>query len=256
MSAAADEAFAHHVGKWHRREPEMALAEVFCPPEQRRRHQAWGALLFELREAVFELSDPRVSAVKTGWWAEALQALEAGQSRHPLTGPLTDCAAPWSRLARAVIETLHSESRPESPEHAIAGVQPLADAVTAVESAVFGQAAPTDAIARAVAIHWLLHRLPQGLGHDDAARIPMNLLARHNLTADQLAGGQGQAVLQDWAGELRQRLPARVPEACLFRRLRTRFDRDRLLRLMSGRGFSPAPAPWNVWQGWRAARSG
>lgn len=255
MSAAAGEAFAHHVGKWHRREPEMALAEVFCPPEQRRRHQAWGALLFELREAMFELSDPRVTAVKTGWWAETLQALEAGQGRHPLAEPLSSCAAPWSTLARAVIETPHSESRPESPEQAIAGVQPLADAVTAVESAVFG-CAPTDTIARAVAIHWLLHRLPLGLGHDDVARIPMNLLARHNLTAGQLAGGQGQAVLQDWAGELRQRLPARVPEACLFRRLRTAFDQKRLQRLVDGQGFAPAPAAWSVWRGWRAARSG
>ena len=87
MTPAADPT-AHFVDKWHRREPEMALAEVFCPPERRPVFRAWGALVHELREAAFELSDARVTAVKCQWWAEELLGLAQGRSRHPLTGPL------------------------------------------------------------------------------------------------------------------------------------------------------------------------
>ena len=64
MSGLPVDAIEHFVAKWHRREPEMALAEVFCPPEARARFRAWGALVHELREAAFELSDARVTAVK------------------------------------------------------------------------------------------------------------------------------------------------------------------------------------------------
>ena len=72
MSTLPADAIEHFVAKWHRREPEMALAEVFCAPEQRPRFRAWGALVHELREAAFELSDARVTAVKSQWWAEEL----------------------------------------------------------------------------------------------------------------------------------------------------------------------------------------
>jgi hypothetical protein len=69
VNTLSADAIEHFVAKWHRREPEMALAEVFCAPEQRARFRAWGALVHELREAAFELSDARVTAVKSQWWA-------------------------------------------------------------------------------------------------------------------------------------------------------------------------------------------
>lgn len=255
MSIGNREAFAHHVEKWQRREPEMALADVFCPPAQRERFRAWGALLFELREAVFELSDERVTAVKTGWWAETLLALEQGQRRHTLTEALSGTQAPWSALARAVIEVAQYDERPGQLSHSLASVQPLAQALVAVEAVLFeGEA---DAVAaEAVAVHLLLQRLPHGLATTDAARVPLHLLARHGLAVTELGTARSEPLLRDWAAELLAALPRRLPAACLYRRLRTRFDRVRLQRLAAGRGFSPAAGPLLVWQGWRAARAG
>src|SRR4249919_1668483 len=104
MAATESPALAAFVGKWLTREPEMAIAEVFCSAERKPLYRAWGALLHELREAAFELSDVRVTEVKTAWWAEELIGVGQGRHRHPLTEILADRAAPWSALGRALLE--------------------------------------------------------------------------------------------------------------------------------------------------------
>lgn len=247
------EAFDHHVGKWHRREPEMALAEVFCPAAERQRFRAWGALLFELREAMFELSDARVAAVKCGWWAETLIALQQGQGRHPLTEVLLGVPAPWPALARALVALPHDAARPSDTAEAVGHLLALSGALAEVEAGLFA-AAP--AAAPAIAVHLLLQRLPAGLGAEDGARIPLHLLARHQLTTEALPTAQSAPLLRDWARELDAQLPSRLPGVCLYRRLRCAFDGARLQRLAAGRGFAPPPAALSVWRGWRAARAG
>ena len=115
-------------------------------------------------------------------------------------------------------------------------------------------AAPGPRDADAVAVHLLLHRLPEGLAADDQAGLPMNLLARHGLTAAQVAAGQGEPLLRDWAGELLAALPPPSAHPGLFRRLRAGFDRARLARLAAGRGFDP-PGPFaTLLRAWRLAR--
>lgn len=253
MTATAHEPIAQFVAKWHRREPEMAQAEPFCAPDLRPRFRAWGALLHELREATFELSDPRVSQVKGQWWAEELVGLAGGRGRHPVTGPLAGVAADWAGLAQALLATALDDSRPADVAQALRRLQPLGDALARVEASVFGaEAAPGGD--RAIAVHLLLHRLPEGLAADDQALLPMNLLARHGLTAAQVAAGQGEALLRDWGGELLAALPA-ARHPVLYRRLRAGFDRARLARLAAGRGFDP-PGPFaTLWRAWRLARA-
>jgi phytoene/squalene synthetase len=252
VSVPASEAIEHFVAKWHRREPEMALAEAFCPPGQRPRFRAWGALVHELREAAFELSDARVTAVKCQWWAEELANLPQGRGRHPISTVIDAPGLPWTRLARALIEQSQLDARPGDADAALAHMQPLAAALTDIESALFGVDAAAEA--RPLAVHLLLQRLPQGLAAEDQARLPLNLLARHGVTVAQVAAGEGAPLLQDWARQLLAALPAAHAPAPLFRRLRTGFDRARLARLAAGRGFAPPPAPASVWRAWRIAR--
>ena len=265
MSAAANaSATTHFVDKWLRREPEMQLATVFCErvdaavDEPVLRFQAWGALLHELREAVFELEDPGVAAAKRGWWAEELHQVAAGRPRHPLGEALATLpeakAAPWTGLALAVVGG-GGEGRAPDTAQAIAALQPLAEATLAVENALFRARNDDRGAAPALAVHWLLQRLPRGVGDEDAARVPMHLLARHGLTVARLPGA-GDAWLRDWAGELRAALPSRVDGAFL-RRARTRFDAARLQRLVrrGGQGgFDDPAAPGTLWRAWRAAR--
>lgn len=250
MTPAADP-MAHFVEKWHRREPEMALAEVFCPPAHRVAFRAWGALLHELREATFELSDARVTAAKTQWWAEELLRLAHGAGRHPVCAALP-AGLPWAALARALLEQAAFDGRPSDTGEALSQLAPLAEAIATIEAGLHG--APT--ASGAVAVHLLLQRLPRGLLDADQARLPLNLLARHGLTVARVAEGQGEPLLRDWARELLAALPDATPSQGLYRRLRTGFDRARLQRLAAGRGFDPPPAPASLWRAWRLARAG
>lgn len=251
--STGNEAIAHFVAKWHRREPEMAQSEVFCPEGQRPRFRAWGALVHELREAGFELSDVRVSAVKSQWWAEELANVAAGRSRHPVTAPLLGAEADWPRLGQALLRQVVDEQRPADAAQALAQVMPLASALADAEAAVFATRAG-EHDARALAVHLLLQRLPAGLAADDQALLPMNLLARHGLTAAQVAAGQGELLLRDWAAALAAELPAPRAHDSLFRRLRSGFDHARLARLAKGRGFDPPGPVATLLRAWRLAR--
>jgi hypothetical protein len=258
----------HFVEKWFRREPEMRIAAAFCaradaPPangretEAKLRFEAWGALLHELREALFELPDAGVAAAKRGWWAEELQLISQGKPRHPLGEALASYVeakqAPWTGLSLALVGG-GGDARAADTAQALAALQPLARSTLAVEDALFATRSEP-ATADALAVHWLLHRLPRGLGDEDAARVPMHLLARHGLTAASLPSA-ADPFLRDWAGELLARLPVHGGGAFL-RRARTRFDRARLQRLRAkgGQGgFDDPGAPGTLWRAWRAAR--
>lgn len=270
MSAEAAAATAHFVQKWWLREPEMRIAAVFAASADRQaggldraaaelRFQTWGALLHELREALFELADPGVAAAKRGWWAEELQAIAAGTARHPLgqvLAALPEAAgAPWTGLSLALLGKAGDASRASDLEEVIARLQPLAAATIAIENALFRAHGKQEAV-RALALHWLWHRLPAGLADEDGARVPMHLLARHGLTAAQLAT-VGDALLRDWAGELAAAMPASAPGASYLRRVVARFDRarlGRLARLGASRGFREPLAPASLWRAWGAAR--
>lgn len=248
------EALPHFFAKWQAREPEMAIAEVFVPAAEKYRYRAWGALLHELRETLFELSDVRVGDVKTAWWADELIGIGQGRARHPLTAALAEVRAPWSALGRALLETGTTERRASSTDEALRSLQPMAQAAIAVETGIFSVATDDEEAARALSVHWLLQRLPAGLAAEDQARIPMHLYARHGLTAAEVAEGKGGVLLRDWASELTQALPARVVAAPL-RRFRTTFDRARLDQLASGQGFGSPSSLGTLWRAWRAARA-
>ena len=249
------DAISPYVAKWFARESEMQVALVFCQPPQRTTFLAWGALLHELREALFELSTAQVMGVKSGWWAEELIALSKGTPRHPLTQALAGIDSPWSVLGRELLGVVGDDERRGDTAQAISALLALARAAIAVESALFG-AQPSEAAAQALAIHWLWQRLPQGLDAEDRARIPMHLFARHGITTAALAAGEGMPLLRDWASELAAALPVALPGSALASRARHRFDRARLQRLAADKGFGPASGLSTLWTAWRAARSG
>jgi hypothetical protein len=254
----------HFVEKWWQREPEMRVADAFSAGADpgnataRLRFQCWGALLHELRESVFELPDPGVAAAKRGWWAEELQGLGAGRGRHPLTMALVPLAeaqtAPWTGLSLALVGA-GGEARQPDTAQAVAALLPLARATIAVENALFRVRDDGEDAASSLAVHWLLQRLPHGLGAEDGARVPMHLLARHGLTLAQLPAA-ADPLLRDWARDLAAALPA-APRGAFLRRARARFDAARLARLQAkgGQGGFAAPAGFGtVWRAWRAAR--
>ena len=93
---------------------------VELAPQNPWAHYCLGLLLHELREAAFELSDPRVAEVKSQWWAEELLGLGEGRSRHPVTAPLAGTPADWPALVHALVELPAMPSRPGDTAAALA----------------------------------------------------------------------------------------------------------------------------------------
>lgn len=257
------------IGKWHAREPEMRFAEPFCPRLLRVRFRLWGALLLELREAAFELSDARVIEAKTAWWAEELARSAQHAARHPLTQALlrepmlqAQTALPWSQLGRALLASAASDPRPADSDAAIAGMRPLAEAMPAFEAALFGEASlaagrepaqPADAANASVA-HLLGERLRVGLHSEDGGRIPLSLLARHRITVAQLVEPVGAAAIADRAQQLLLIVPVRLNGASLYRRARWAYDRRSLQRIAQQHAATPAHPLRALWMAWAAAR--
>lgn len=239
--------------KWLHREPEMGLVLRFIPTAQREAAVRWGALLSELRETAFELSDPRVTQAKVGWWAEELLRFHQGQARHPLGHGLPP-GLPWVDLATALVAVAGGEGRASDPGEALAQVGPLAEAIARVEAGWFGGQAQA-ATQASVAVHLLAQRLVHGRADDDAARVPMNLFARHGLTPAALVDARGEAVVRDWSSELLVHAPRPDARLVVFRRLRAALDLEQLGHLRRHPGRVWRPGPLSVWRAWRLARA-
>jgi hypothetical protein len=255
MAESTEPELQHFVAKWYTREPEMRWVEVFCAPSLKEIFQAWGALQHEIRHTLFELSDARVTEVKTHWWVEECQRMAAHNARHPVSLKLQAYPADWLGLAKTMLSVHDYTARASDSDEAIAQLMPLATALHAIETILFDSVHHAEA-ARSIAISMLLHRLPNGLATEDRARIPMHLLARHSISAAQMAElSVNHALLKDWARELQVRLPKSLNRACMLRNARIRFDHARLSTLINGNGFAASNAQMNVWRAWRAARS-
>lgn len=251
MSETSQQELQHFIAKWLAREPEMQFAEVFCPASEKSSFLAWGALLHELKHTLFELSDARVTEVKTAWWADELLRLAKAQPRHPITQALVDAELPWPALSSSLFGVIETASiRASNTAHALENLLPFASAVVAIEDGLFASKVP--ALNTLFAVHCLLQRLPQGLAHEDRARIPMHLLARYSINAGQLADIGMTGLLQDWGRELAG-ISVQNISGSLFRRARTRFDNAQLAALIQGKGLAKASAPQHLWRAWRAA---
>ena len=253
-----DEGLRAAFAKAESREPMHRAAAGFVPMALRADYMAWVALLEELRECAFELSDPRVTAVKSGWWAEELDGVARGAARHPLTRALVRRGGPWGGIGDA----LHAVAAEDAPaadcEGAITALRPFAEALVRVEAHLFGAPPSIEIQARCLAVHWLRLRLERGLEAGDRARVPLVLFARHGLRREQLAGPEGESLRRDWAGQLHELLPAGAPRGWAYPRLvDLHVDRRALQAAANARDASRgfAAAFQDVWHAWRCARN-
>ena len=101
-------AVAAFIAKWRVREPRMVYAEVFCPVHCVR-DAPWGALLFELREAAFELSDARLIEAKSRGGPMSCCALRT--RRGILDAVLAAPELPWNRSWRTACAMAQADVR-------------------------------------------------------------------------------------------------------------------------------------------------
>lgn len=253
---------AAQLAKLEARRPELAAARIFLTPPQRLSAPLWWALLDEIEEACFELSEPFIAQAKLGWWAEELVRGAAGNGRHPLLQALfaLPCtqgvqAAHWGALPQAAGALLERGLSPADSHEALALLGPLAAAVDRLELDLFGG----EGAAPGIAADLLLRRHQRAeAGHHAQARLPRNLLARHALAPAQLSEpgceAQRRAFARDLASELQPGIAAAAAGLCRPRALQMAVLRWRLARL-SEEGRVGAPAGLGLLFGlWRTAR--
>lgn len=253
-----DEGLRSAFAKVEAREPIHAAAAGFVPVESRTRFMAWVALLDELRECAFELSDPRVTAVKAGWWAEELDGVARGAARHPVTRVLVRSGGPWRGIGDALLAVAGDDAPSPDREGALAALRHLAEPLVALERHLFQSQGDVEPLSRTLAVHWLRLRLERGLEAPDRGRVPLSLFARHGLRREQVAGPEADALRRDWARQLHEALPQPPSVAWAYPRLiALHVERRRLDHAAAGRVVSRGVASGflEVYRAWRLARN-
>ena len=228
MSQSALDSF---LDKWRDRWPEWAVAEPFVPPPQRRLALAWFSVLQEFEDIMNVAGDPLPADAKLVWWQQELRDWSGQRSRHPLGRLLEPVRAPWAQLASTLPAMQEARAQPASLEQALKALQGFAEAVAAVERALFERHVAEDD-ARTIAVQWLQAR---------------------NAAAAVLARPPGTDAAS-WQATLLKAWPAK-PKLARPRRVWSRIARLRLKREYAGKGAF-APPLQQLWHSWRAASGG
>lgn len=246
MTAAAaaaerDDALEDFTGKWRARWPEWSVAEVFVPRTQRGTALAWASLQQELTDAAWGGSDAAPGEAKLGWWAEELQGWGQGRRRHPLGLALQRQPAPWKALAVMLPSLRDSRERPGDRNEAFEMLTPLAEAIGAIDLALFGPVPGPSAEAAVAPI--LSSLLEARLVLQGDAAVPLSVVAR-------TLARPGEGAAAEWSRELLAQWPARGGST-VPRRLWTALAHTRLQRGDAARPLSPWTALLAAWRGAR-----
>ena len=266
---ADDAAFRSFEEKWLQANPEQAIVAIFLAPRQRRVASAFGCLINELEETIFEIREPQVAALKLNWWRDELARAGAGHARHPVTHELfsvaqTACAVSWSSLVDQALNLL-DPATPSSTPDAFAILGRFYGPVATLEGALRGaDVAAGDANVDLWSGARLLHQAACAGRYPERSSLPLDLLARHGLTRADLVspGAARSAAFRDflviWCEKMQAALDARA--GSVGRRVRARDD-IRLCRrairaedpLMALAGATPNR--WRrLWIAWSEAR--
>ncbi|MDB6163833.1 MAG: hypothetical protein JWL98_1265 [Xanthomonadaceae bacterium] len=235
------QALGGFTGKWLERWPEWRVAEVFVAPAQRGIAAAWFALRQELLDAAWGGSDPRPGEAKLAWWMDELNGWAQGRRRHPLGAALQRMPAPWARLALATTALASAREPAVDEEAAAIAVAPFAEAVVAVDGALFDvpEAASHSAITGLLCEHLI--------ARGDAAT-PLQTRARLGAAAGE------NTVARAWSQEILQR-PRSHGGGSRAGRILSALERGRVARFADGQPMQPIPWWPALWTAWRSARS-
>ncbi|MBS0590139.1 MAG: hypothetical protein JSR65_05820 [Proteobacteria bacterium] len=274
MLDAQHGAFASFEQKWLAANPEQATVALFFAPDARLRAAAFGCLIHELEQAAFGLGEAHVAEVKIQWWRQELLAAASGSPRHPVSAVLfadprtakVD-ATTWTALADGALEMRHvgagSDLGSLLSSHAV-----LYTPVAQAEAALFDVSATT---IPATAKLWTISHLLLALRHladaPERLPVPLDLLARHELTRAALAEvtpKRGELVREVLGGlsAVLQRALVEMPCGLLARRVRARLDLALMQNAMRAGDplravmTPPGAARWKaLWWSWREARA-
>ncbi|UXI70037.1 hypothetical protein [Tahibacter amnicola] len=250
--------------------PELPVARLFLSAALRERTMATECLLHELMQTTLHVHEPVVVGTKLRWWQEECERLNARQGRHPISLPLQESAATIDVAACAdlVLVAMSRHSAPPPADFAAqrAQVEPVFTALADIEASALGQRIDTGATARARGLSYLFRETARApvAEDDDPLGLPLNRLARHQLTRPALREdtvARNDACREQLADLASAMDALDVGRCSYFTRLRLRMDRRRIAAIL--KAPRPFPAAWEqlnrsplsaVWTAWREAR--
>ena len=276
----SDDAFASYLTHWREADSQRATAWLFLRHDERLCYGALAALEAEWQKAVHDAREPQVAAAKLSWWREEMQRAAQGGARHPLTQSLfTDSrvqavpVACWTAAVDASLLVL-AATPPVDGAAQVAAATPLAAAFANLETRIwFGAPSDPTRATTVIAIAQLLSSL-RGLAAGGAvarAPLPMNLMARHGLTVDDL--GRDTPALRNALRDHSTALERALAHAAtmdgplsLFRAVSLQHDLhtlrhaahadDPLVALLAPqRGFRNLLKTWRAARTWRGIRT-
>lgn len=270
--APAEPAFASFEEKWLQANPEQRVVAIFLEPRQRRLAHAFGTLVHELEQAIFDVREPQVAAAKLDWWRHELTAAATGNARHPVSRELFAQIAigrvehsRWAELIDGGLALLDPPSAP-SLDAVFDTLSTFYRPAAAIESAVLDPNSRQNAANAELWISSHLLRSVALLERPERCQVlPLDLLARHGLTRATAArpSAERAALLRDYLNAVGERLDSSLiasTRASVGRRVRARLDRD--LAAKAAHGSDPlaflgaaGPNRWRtIWYAWREAR--
>lgn len=233
-------------------------------------HCAFECLALEIEHSAYDLSEPSVATGKLEWWAEELMRSAAGAPQHPLTLLLAKNAsfagAPWGAV---IAGATAQHAAPASADLAALLMRhsQFHAPVSIAEATLFDGIDP-DATARSRSLVRSVRDSVAGMreGFSSSMPLPLDLLARHQLTRASLAqGGPARmAALRDHLGTLLERFEALAVDAAGLPLLQVAAVSANRARLrIALRASEPVNAlehafgslpPLTAWKVWRCAR--
>lgn len=205
-----DSPLASFEAKWIAVHPELALALKFVGAGERRMQSAFACLVFELEYATFSIHEAEPATIKLQWWAEEFARTVKGEPRHPLSQVLAAYPgfagiAPthWREVVIGALAQRDPEPAADSAA-LFACYARLYAPLGAIESQLFGvDAMASSALMVAARALREAATLPRAL-QDGSLPLPLDLLARHRLTRNDLAESSARRndALREWFREL------------------------------------------------------
>lgn len=268
--SAGDTAFESFAAKLTQARPEFPIVRAFVAAGRRDALTAFECLAHELAQTAFHLPEAQVAAIKLQWWRDELGRAARGEGRHPISVALGEAAQAFDVRAVDALLAATLALREAGPPADYATQRAQAMRVFApiarLERAALGATdAGEAASAQARTVHHLLRETARISFDDEAMRatLPLNRLARHQLSRDDLArpGAARDAALKDQLADIAADLDAIGAAANLATRVRVRLDRR--LVAAARRAGDPLPVLWHslgrapattFWHAWREAR--
>jgi phytoene synthase len=273
------DAFAYCAALVRNADRDRFLASLFAPAERRGALHALYAFNIEIARVRDAAHEPLPGEIRLQWWREVIGGERGGEaSANPVAAALL-AVIERHQLPTATLGDLieaHRFDLYDEPMERLAGLEDYGRKTAAALLALAAQildggeldriraAAEPAGIAQAIA--GLLQALPLHVARRQLY-VPVEMLARHRATSDEIFARQASAGVKTALADLREVARANLgdvrqqlltpPDAALPAFLPIALTRPSLDRLERGDPFAPSELPpWRrQWLIWRAARN-